>query len=47
MSTILNTFTRALQAIAKAFAAYPLMGLCGPIWWPTEIYREASTRRPR
>lgn len=47
MKTILNTLASALRAILHGFAQTPDMGLCGPIPWPTEPDREASTGNPR
>ena len=47
MKTILNTLARALHAILRGLAQTSDMGLCGPIPWPRELDREASTRNPR
>jgi hypothetical protein len=44
MTTILNTRATALRAILRDLAQTPYMGLCGPIPWPREPDREASTR---
>lgn len=47
MATFLKTLERALRAIARAYSEYPCMGLLGPVPWPIERDRPASTRRPR
>jgi hypothetical protein len=47
MTTILHTLARVLRAILRGLAQTPYMGLCGPIPWPSEPDREASTRDPR
>ena len=47
MTTILNTLASALRAILRGFAQTPYMGLCGPIWWPTQLDQDDSMRGPR
>jgi hypothetical protein len=44
MTTILNKLASALRAILRSLAQTPYTDLCGPIWWPSEIHREASER---
>ena len=46
MMTILHTLARGLRAILRGLGQTPDMGLCGPIPWPSEPDREASTRDP-
>jgi hypothetical protein len=47
MATFLKTLERALRAIALGCGEYAYMGLLGPVPWPVESYRPATTRRPR
>ena len=47
MATLLKTLERALRAIVLACGEYAYMGLLGPVPWPIETYRPASTRRSR
>jgi hypothetical protein len=47
MTTIPNKLAGALRAILRSLAQTSYTDLCGPIWWPGEIHREASARNPR
>ncbi|MGA2928201.1 MAG: hypothetical protein ABSG43_19830 [Solirubrobacteraceae bacterium] len=47
MATLLKILGRALRAIVLGCGEHAYMGLLGPVPWPVESYRPASTRRPR
>jgi hypothetical protein len=47
MKKIRDIVSSALRASFEALGQYSLMGLCGPMPWPRQSYRDTSRGRYR